>query len=128
MAERILGIEAFRNIGFKKENDTYKPCEATLVLDRNFEKGKTGGLVFLIGENGAGKSNILDAIKTFSYDYRLKSPFDKNDLTRLTWKQECRQPKISVSCEMVDSTSKKQQYRITKVFSFSNSVFSRIQG
>lgn len=116
MAERILEIEVFRNIGFKKENDTYKPCEATLVLDRNFEKGKTGGLVFLIGENGAGKSNILDAIKTFSYDSRLKSPFDKNDLTRLCWNPECRQPKISILCEMADSTLKKQQYRITKVF------------
>jgi len=116
MAERILEIEAFRNIGFKKENDTYKPCKATLVLDRNFEKGKTGGLVFLIGENGAGKSNVLDAIKKFSFDYSHNSPFCTDDLTRLKWSPDCRQPEISVSCEMSNSTSEKQQYRITKVF------------
>jgi ABC-type multidrug transport system ATPase subunit len=116
MAERILGIEAFRNIGLKKEDGSYKPYETTLVLDRNFEKGKTGGLVFLIGENGAGKSNTLDAVKMFSYDYTFKSTFDTNDLTRLCWDQECRHPKISVSCEMADSTLKKQHYRITKEF------------
>lgn len=116
MAERILEIEAFRNIGFKKENDTYKPCKATLVLDRNFEKGKTGGLVFLIGENGAGKSNVLDAIKKFSFDYMLKPLFVADDITRLNWNHDCRQPKISVSCEMADSTLKKQQYRITKEY------------
>lgn len=116
MAERILGIEAFRNIGFKKEDGSYKPYETTLVLDRNFEKGKTGGLVFLVGENGAGKSNTLDAVKSFSYDYTFKFTFDTNDLTRLCWDQECRHPKISVSCEMADSTKKKQQYRITKEF------------
>ena len=114
MAERILEIEAFRNIGFKKENDTYKPCKATLVLDRNFEKGKTGGLVFLIGENGAGKSNILDAIKKFSFDNITKYSFQGNDLSRLAWTDLCQKPEISMSCKMPVSSSESQEYRATK--------------
>jgi len=78
MAERTLSMECFRNFGLAKNGDDIKPSATTLILDRNFEPDKAGGLVFLIGENGAGKSNALDAVNHFAWttDPRFTEKYD----------------------------------------------------
>ncbi|WII09713.1 hypothetical protein O8W32_02500 [Methanomassiliicoccales archaeon LGM-DZ1] len=59
---RIVKIANFRNLGtFQKGCE--KPEADTLVLNRSVSREGIGGLVFLMGLNNAGKSNVLDAIK-----------------------------------------------------------------
>lgn len=124
MAERTLSIEAFRNFGLTKDGNDFKPSAATLILDRNFEPGKAGGLVFLIGENGAGKSNALEAVNYFAWN--SDSRFTDKDYTIISWKPECRRPRITMSCTYPNSPSNEQTFSITKekggVYSFSPEV------
>lgn len=114
-------MEAFRNFGLAKDGDGFKPSSETLILDRNFEPGKAGGLVLLIGENGAGKSNALDAVNHFAWT--TDNRFIDKDYTIISWNTECRRPRITMSCTCAGSLSNKQKFSITKenggVFSFS---------
>ena len=54
--ERILKISKFRNIGLEKPE--------TIVINHSVKKDEIGELVILIGPNNAGKSNVLDALKS----------------------------------------------------------------
>lgn len=75
---RRLEISNFRNVGLFDES-------AILTLNRSLQKEVLGGLVFLIGPNNSGKSNVLDALSCMNgrkltdddlcdlyYDYDLK--------------------------------------------------------
>ncbi len=65
--KRVLKLHHFRNLGRKS------PAE--LLLNSSFEKH--GGLVILVGENNVGKSNVLEALKTFNdADVKLCSEND----------------------------------------------------
>lgn len=50
---RILKIKNFRNIGLEEEQK--------LIINYSLEKGKMGNVIYLLGANNSGKSNILDA-------------------------------------------------------------------
>ncbi|WP_240639818.1 AAA family ATPase [Helicobacter pylori] len=66
--KRVLKLHHFRNLGRKS------PTE--LLLNSSFEN-KHGGLVVLVGENNVGKSNVLEALKTFNdADVKLCSEND----------------------------------------------------
>ncbi len=54
--KRVLKLHHFRNLG--------KNSPTELLLNSSFEKH--GGLVILVGENNVGKSNVLEALKTFN--------------------------------------------------------------
>ncbi|GAA7066268.1 hypothetical protein Kyoto46A_02470 [Helicobacter pylori] len=54
--KRVLKLHQFRNLG--------KNLPTELLLNSGFEKH--GELVILVGENNAGKSNILEALKAFN--------------------------------------------------------------
>ncbi|MGT0070276.1 ATP-binding protein [Helicobacter pylori] len=54
--KRVLKLHQFRNLG--------KNLPTELLLNSDFEKH--GELVILVGENNVGKSNILEALKTFN--------------------------------------------------------------
>ena len=58
MTERVLKIEAFRNIGFNDKT----PYAEKFILNHSIEKGKMGALVEIIGANNSGKSNVLQAV------------------------------------------------------------------
>ena len=75
---RRLDISNFRNVGLFDES-------ATLTLNQSLQRETLGGLVFLIGPNNSGKSNVLDALSCMNgrsltdddlcdlyYDYDLK--------------------------------------------------------
>lgn len=65
--KRVLKLHHFRNLG--------KNLPAELLLNSSFEKH--GGLVILVGENNVGKSNVLEALKTFNdADVKLCSEED----------------------------------------------------
>ncbi len=65
--KRVLKLHHFRNLG--------KNSPAELLLNSSFEKH--GELVILVGENNVGKSNVLEALKTFSdADIKLCSEED----------------------------------------------------
>ena len=68
---RILKIKNFRNIGLEKEE--------TVILNYSLERGKMGNVVYLIGANNSGKSNILDALSLF-YNNNLSASRDKTNL------------------------------------------------
>ncbi len=55
--KRVLKLHQFRNLGRKS------PTE--LLLNSSFDE-KHGGLVFLVGENNVGKSNVLEALTIFN--------------------------------------------------------------
>lgn len=55
MSKRLITISNFRNLGIDKPT--------TLLLNDTYEKGKSGDLIILIGQNNAGKSNVLSALK-----------------------------------------------------------------
>lgn len=54
--KRVLKLHHFRNLG--------RNLPAELLLNSSFEKH--GGLVILVGENNVGKSNVLEALKSFN--------------------------------------------------------------
>ncbi len=65
--KRVLKLHQFRNLG--------KKSPTGLLLNSGFEKH--GGLVILVGENNVGKSNVLEALKTFNdADVKLCSEND----------------------------------------------------
>ncbi len=65
--KRVLKLHHFRNLGRKS------PAE--LLLNSSFEKH--GRLVVLVGENNVGKSNVLEALKSFNdADVKLCSEND----------------------------------------------------
>jgi energy-coupling factor transporter ATP-binding protein EcfA2 len=53
---RKVRISKYKNLGINK------PVEIT--INRTLDKDKIGGLVWLVGKNGAGKSNILKAVNS----------------------------------------------------------------
>ena len=55
-SERWVEISNFRNVGIGKP--------VKLVLNRSAEDGRMGDLVFLIGPNNSGKSNVIDALES----------------------------------------------------------------
>lgn len=68
MIERYLTIKNFRSIGNEKRE----------IMELNYlmnNEGSYGGLVTLIGENNSGKSNFLDALKSFQ-----NRKFNSNDI------------------------------------------------
>ena len=62
---RKIRISKFKNLGINK------PVEMT--LNRTLDKDRMGGVVWLVGKNGAGKSNILKAIDSVG-----KTPEERN--------------------------------------------------
>ena len=52
--QRLIRFSKYRNIGLEK--DDY------LLLNGDFQKGKMGNLVIVIGPNNSGKSNVLQGI------------------------------------------------------------------
>ncbi|WRE33479.1 ATP-binding protein [Helicobacter pylori] len=68
--KRVLKLHHFRNLGRK--------LSAELLLNSSFESfEKHGGLVILVGENNVGKSNVLEALKSFNdADVKLCSEND----------------------------------------------------
>ena len=59
---RKLVIKDFRNIGITFDE---KESPAELVLNRSLEKEDMGDLVFLVGPNNSGKSNVLAALESY---------------------------------------------------------------
>ncbi len=57
--KRVLKLHHFRNLG--------RNLPMKLLLNSSFESfEKHGGLVILVGENNVGKSNVLEALKSFN--------------------------------------------------------------
>ena len=81
--ERSLYIENFRNIGVGESQK--------LVLNRSIEKGKSGNLIILIGENNAGKSNVLDALEEFG-----KQALQDRDRTTLNLAPDFQTPQLTL--------------------------------
>jgi len=74
--ERYFEIKNFRNIGLSKPQ-----C---LVLNSSLNKNHLGNVVYLVGPNNSGKSNVLDALELFSMNQisRKDIPdFDEKDPT-----------------------------------------------
>ena len=63
-SERYVEIRNFRNVGITEP--------AKLVLNRSSEEGRMGDLVFLIGPNNSGKSNVIDAVESLASTPRFK--------------------------------------------------------
>lgn len=82
--QRLLEVSKFRNLGFEKPD--------TLILNNSIKKGEIGGLVTLIGQNNAGKSNVLTALAEIGSDFKIT---DK-DVTYLSFDPKDRVPKISL--------------------------------
>lgn len=64
-SERWVEIRDFRNVGIGKP--------VKLVLNRTAEEGRMGDLVFLIGPNNSGKSNVIDAVESLALTPRFKA-------------------------------------------------------
>ena len=82
--QRILEISKFRNLGFDKPD--------TLIINNSIKKDEIGGLVTLIGQNNAGKSNVLTALLEIGQELRTT---DK-DVTYLSFDPKDRYPSISL--------------------------------
>lgn len=81
--QRTIRFNKFRNIGLDEPQD--------LVLNSNFEKGRMGNLLVLIGSNNSGKSNVLDGILKLN-DKKLAD----RDRTDLSFNDEDMNPSISL--------------------------------
>ena len=81
--KRYVEFSKYRNLGFDFPDK--------IVLNKTMEKGKMGDLIIVIGENNAGKSNVLDAICNVG-----KQLINKNDITRLDFSNESQNPKVSL--------------------------------
>lgn len=90
--ERSLRFEAFRNIGFGKENDELMPKSERFVLSNSLTKGEIGNLVILIGANNSGKSNVLDGLNIYG-----QNSISDRDITDLSFEESCRNPKLKLS-------------------------------
>ena len=82
--QRSIRFSQFRNLGLEK--DDY------LVLNGDFQKGKMGNLVILIGPNNSGKSNVLNGISKTCTGEELTS----RDVTNLYFDDEHRHPLLSL--------------------------------
>ena len=89
---RILKIKNFRNIGLEKEQK--------LILNYSLEKGEMGNVIYLIGTNNSGKSNILDALLIFCNNSLTAR--DKTNLFRYNKKEIV--PEISLEINNNDNT------------------------
>jgi len=69
---RKLVINNFRNVGITFDK---KERPAHLILNRGLNKEDLGDLVFLVGPNNSGKSNILAALEAFG-----KKKFEEEDI------------------------------------------------
>ena len=81
--QRVLELSKFRNLGFDKPD--------TLVINNSIEKGELGGVVTLIGQNNAGKSNVLKALVKFG-----NGGIDEKDITSLSYNRNDRIPSLSL--------------------------------
>ncbi|MDY0277176.1 MAG: AAA family ATPase [Acholeplasma sp.] len=96
MIERFIDITNFRSIGIN----------GTSTLELNYVKSsseKMGGLITLIGENNSGKSNYLDAIKSFG-----EKKFNQNDTPFHVFDAN-RTPSISL---ILKDTDKNLDYKV----------------
>ena len=82
--ERKIKFEKFRNIGLEETQ--------SLVLNSNFEKGKMGNLIIVIGSNNSGKSNVLDGVCKLRNDEHI----NERDQTNLYYENEYKNPSISL--------------------------------
>ena len=80
---RYLQIEKYRNIGLDRPE--------TLLLNSSLDEGEQGNLVILIGENNSGKSNVLDALKTFG-----GNSISSRDVTNLEFDPWYHKPRLSL--------------------------------
>ena len=92
--QRQLILSKFRNLGFDQD------CH--LVLNYSLEKGKMGDVVTIIGQNNAGKSNILDALCKFP-----NGKIETRDVTDLSFDDKDRRPSISIVVKGKDFSAKK---------------------
>ena len=87
--QRQLVLSKFRNLGFDK--DDY------LIINNSLEKGKMGDVVTIIGQNNAGKSNVLDALCKFP-----NGEINKRDITDLSYEEEYRKPSLRLEIKDKD--------------------------
>ena len=81
--QRVIRFDKFRNIGLDEPQD--------LVLNSNFEKGRMGNLLVLIGSNNSGKSNVLNGIMKLN-----DKTIAERDVTDLSYNKKDRNPSISL--------------------------------
>lgn len=81
--ERYIKFDKFRNLGIDKKD--------VLMLNADFEPGKIGNLLILIGANNSGKSNVLDGILKFQEGNQV----DDRDVTDLSFDKEYKKPAVS---------------------------------
>lgn len=79
--QRTLKISKFRNIGLDKPQE--------FVLNSNFEKGKMGNVLIVIGSNNSGKSNVLDGILKLN-----NKKIEDRDVTDLSYEDKDKKPSI----------------------------------
>lgn len=82
--QRLIRFSKFRNIGL--DTDEY------LLLNGDFQKGKMGNLIILIGPNNSGKSNVLQGITKAVQD----SLIDNRDVTDLSFDDKMRVPSLGL--------------------------------
>lgn len=75
--DRRLRFSKFRNLGFDEPT--------SIILNRSLERNKIGDLIVVIGQNNAGKSNVIDAVEKI----QLKR-LDKRDQTTLVFSSSAR--------------------------------------
>ena len=85
--ERVFKIEAFRNMGFKDG----KPEATELLLNESAVKGHLGNLLTVVGANGAGKTNVLDGLTTYTNE-----KFAETDVTNLFYENVCNNPALKM--------------------------------
>lgn len=88
MAKRELKIKNFRNIGVKKD-------DVSLLLNHSSKLGEIGDLVYLIGPNNSGKSNLLDCVSYLGNEEKKIATKDKPDYLD----EENLEPEISLCVE-----------------------------
>lgn len=105
--QRSIRFSKFRNLGFDK--DDY------LILNGDFQKGKVGNLVILIGPNNAGKSNVLEGIIKACSDVSLC----ERDITDLSFEEKDRTPSLALvyrddksTIELVREYNKNSSWRV----------------
>ena len=55
--QRYLSIKNFRNIGINEEQK--------LIINTSLNEKEIGNVVYLVGPNNSGKSNVLNALQAF---------------------------------------------------------------
>lgn len=82
--QRLIKFSKFRNIGLEKDE--------SLLLNGDFQKGKMGNLIVLIGPNNSGKSNVLNGIIKCCGDEKIT----KRDITNLSYEEKDLHPSVSL--------------------------------